>query len=322
MPSTQNDALIQVSAQAQTDLILALRIISHVLSESFTQTNELMGAQLRFNQEPFGFYHNESLKKSEIEGVAEIEEGELKGGSWLLFQKYEQALEPFFSKPEKERVDTMGARLVDTQPNAAKRYPETSHTRVAKGGSNKPLMARRGFSYRENGHEGTAFLAASKSTDFFTQTLNAMLEKDALLNFTNAVEGGIYFIPANGDALFPDAGTPETPSEAHYLYLKSTDGNPIPVMDYTVMASFAAYLDLLRDGGLFEGKIGDQVFNPEVQELLHAVHEVLSGGKLKTPPITTNGNKKNIHNLDKLLNQTLDGANRFNSISGRYMTLG
>ncbi len=325
MPSTQSDLLIQISAMTHTDLLFALRICHALLQALFTCQHEWLGGQLRYDQEPFGFYHADGEPPLPIDKVARITAGQLTNGSWILYQRYVQALAPFYQLSLDEQANIMGAESVAQQEVSTQAYPETAHTRVVQAPKRLPQMIRRGFAYRQQAQEGTAFIAASAELKNFAEVLDRMLERDALLEFSEAVEGGIYFAPPNAEWLCPDAGTPQLPNEAKYLPLHlqtEPDLPPLSLQDYTVASAFVEYLNTLRALGLFEGPIGEQQFAPEVRVMLQAINDFLAGGKLVKQPHVEHPDPATKAQLDRLLEESLAAANRFNSVARKYMTLG
>jgi len=324
MPDTQADVIVQVAAMTSSDVIYALRIVMGVLSESFICDEELIGAKLRFRQEPFGFYHGKNFNKEDIDQIAAIAEGDLAGGTWLLYQRYEQQLSPFFKLTENEQCNTMGAESVAGADTSFNAYPANAHTKVARAPGGKAVMVRRGFAYRKDGVEGTAFVAASKEVQHFSDTLHRMLAHDVMLSYTRAVEGGIYFAPCNGDWLVNNAGIPDVPDTTRtlLLYEQGTNKTPIPITDYTVVNAFVEYINLMRKHGLFEGKVGEMTFQPEVGKLLHAINAILAGAKVASPIKLEGGDPNTEKQLSILLADSLAGANRFNQVAKQYMTVG
>ena len=321
MPSTQNDAMILASCENVNDTIFVQRVCKNALATTADITECISGSRLRFGQEPFGFYHPEKGKKVN-DGIAIINDGELKGGSWVLAQRYVQHVDTFYQLPRSKRDDVMGAEQVGEDYNPTPTFPESAHTNIAQAGSRKPLMARRGFTYNANGDEGTYFIGMSESTDFFSQTLNAMLEHDALLGYTQAVTGGIYYAPPSGDFLDENAPAINTPDSAKALVLLDKDsGDAWPLVDYTVIASLLAYLDLLRDGGLFIGPVGNMDINPDVQTMLTASHQILAGGSIKTKPLVEGYNEDKVKAMQHELDKTGNGSSQLNLLTKYYVTL-
>ncbi len=324
MPDTQADVIVQAAAMTSSDALYALRIAMGVLSESFVCEEEVIGAKIRFRQEPFGFYHGSDVSNEDIDQIAAIETGDLAGGTWLLYQRYEQQLSPFFKLTVEEQCNTVGAESVAEADNNFEPYPDNAHTKVARAPKGKAVMVRRGFAYRKDAVEGTAFVAASKDFQHFSDTLHRMLAHDVMLSYTRAVEGGIYFAPPNGDWLVDNAGIPAIPdtTKTLLLYEKDTTENPIPIMDYTVVSAFVEYINTMRNNGLFVGEVGDMSFEPEVGKLLHAINAILAGAKVVSPIKLEGGDQSIEEQLNTLLNDSLAGANRFNQVAKKYMTVG
>lgn len=321
MPSTQNDVLVAAHCESASDLIFVQRVCKNALRDVAEIDEAVSGSKLRYTQEPFGFYHDVREDEKEDASVAIINSGDLKGGSWVLAQRYQQSVHKFYELSRNNRDNVMGAEQIG-QTNNNPHYPATAHTQVAKAGSKKPLMLRRGFSYSLQGEEGVFFIGLSENTDFFSQTLNAMMAGDALLDFSSAVTGGVYFAPANGDFLYPNAPKINTPEEAKALILiDEKSGQAWSITDYTTMTVFTDYLNQCRDNGLFIGPIGNMSINPEVQIMLNAIHQVLAGGKIVASPVVSGFDDKIVDKLKELLAQSGDGSNQLNLVAQRYMTL-
>lgn len=325
MPLTQNDALLQVSAMTRSDLLYALRLCQGILRPVMRCIDEILGGQLRFDQEPFGFYHGNEDELDQLHAVARIPEGPLAGGSWLLYQLYEQRLPEFYHQPVTAQEDVMGAPALNTPQTPPRKYPDSAHTRVAHHTGDHPAMVRRGFAYRHRGEEGTAFLAASANPERFKHTLTRMLERDALLNFTEALQGGVYFIPPNGDWLDPSAAAATPPADVSRLPLRPhtpPHDAPIALQDYTVSAHFTQYIDTLRAHTFFDGPVGNMHFHPDILTLLHAINAVSSGATLTAPPEIQGGDTPLVERLNTLMQDSLADANLFNAVTGKYMTVG
>ena len=324
MPLTQHDALLQVSATTRTDLIYALRICHGILQPTFRCVDEITGGQLRFDQEPFGFYHGNADEQQYLNEVARINQGPNAGGSWLLYQLYRQNMPAFYDQPEVAQEDVMGAPLLNTEPQPPRAYPNTAHTRVAHNPGKLPAMIRRGFAYRHRGHEGTAFIAAAADPKGFTVTLERMLKHDALLGFVEAVQGGLYFVPPNADRLYRNAPVVNIPATAQRLPLREPDTSQAPVAlnDYLVSAQFTAYIDTLRQHTFFDGPVGHMRFHPDIQRLLEAINAVSSGASLTEAPQTQGGDAAVQQTLLALMEGSLNDANLFNAVTGKYMTVG
>ncbi len=334
MPSTQCDALFQVSAMTHTDLLFALRIIEGLLASRMQGTTEILGAHLRYGQEPFGFYHGEEQPQEKLKQVAMIKEGQLAGGAWLLYQQYVQHLPAFYALNLKQQAKVMGAEPIAEHEIDTSLYPASSHTKVVSSPSELPQMVRRGFAFRHAHQEGSIFIAASNALAHFHDTLQRMVDIDAMLDFTETREGGVYFVPPNADWLDPSASTPDIPADARYLPLHQKghldlatsappeNTKPIALQDYTVAKVFVDYLNALRANGLFTGPVGNQAFSPETGTLLKAINAVLAGAKLDNPPVTSGANPELLQTFNTLLEASLSSANRFNDVAQKYMTVG
>lgn len=325
MPITQQDALLQISAMTRTDLLYALRICHSTLKSAFVCKDEIYGGQLRFDQEPFGFYHGNEDEQKDLNAVARITDGPMAGGSWLLYQLYRQDMQDFYAQSQAQQEDVMGAPVLNVPHSGPREYPASAHTRVAHAPGNQPVMIRRGFAYRHQGHEGTAFLAAAADPKGFSDTLQRMLAQDALLGFVQALQGGLYFVPPNADWLDASAPIARIPEDAERLPLRKpegSDGRPVALNDYLVSAAFTRYIDLLRENALFEGPVGKMTFNPDILKLLQAINAVAAGAKLDTSPVTQGGDQPTIDELNQLVNTSLEDANLFNGVTGKYMTVG
>ena len=321
MPNTQNDALVLAGCESVNDLVFIQRVCKSVLTPFLYLHECIDGSRLRYGQEPFGFYHPEASDDNKADKVAIIDDGELKGGSWLLTQRYVQTVEKFYQLPESQRDDVMGAKQIAQHDDPTPSYPATAHTNASQAGSNQPLMARRGFTYAVNGEEGVFFVGMTQNTDFFSQTLNAMLDSDALLNYADAVTGSIYYAPPSGDFLAENAPAINTPDEARALLLIDKDsGEAWPIADCTVMSATMVYIDLLREHGLFIGPVGGMSINPDVQTMLTAIHEVLAGGTVTNKPSVENFDEQLVESMQSEFDKIGNGANQLNLLAKKYVT--
>ena len=103
--------------------------------------------------------------------------------------------------------------------------------------------------------------------------------------------------------------------------LTKTLGDAWPLVDYTVIASLLAYLDLLRDGGLFIGPVGNMDINPDVQTMLTASHQILAGGSIKTKPLVEGYNEDKVKAMQHELDKTGNGSSQLNLLTKYYVTL-
>jgi Dyp-type peroxidase family len=195
-PSTQASVLVQVAADTRDELLIRLRESKAVLERTCDLDEEVLGGRIGDGREAFGFRDGLKLPTHEdIEREAIIDKGECKHGSFLLYQRYQQALQRFSHLRERDQLGVFG--ITKEGMPLEKPSPQAHVPRAREYGH----FIRRGFPYREAGHEGLVFIAAGKDTTWFEKSLRAMLgdeagEPEALLRYAEPLSGGVYFAPA------------------------------------------------------------------------------------------------------------------------------
>jgi putative iron-dependent peroxidase len=202
-PSTQTEVFVQVAAETREEMLWGLRRADAIFRGLLECDEELVGGRIGIGRVPFGFRDGLAPPSpDEVRRVAEIHEGPLAGGCWVLYLRFQLDLERFgrLRYHQQERVFGITREVVpipDVPPSA--HVPLTLTYRP--GG--RDIFIRRGFSFRQEHEEGLAFVAIASDPDAFRRALDVMLggrgPADALLPYAEAVGGGVYFAP-------PDAG--------------------------------------------------------------------------------------------------------------------
>ena len=330
----QHDVIIQVAAMTRADCWFGLRLAKAQLSPTCEIVEEIFGGRLLLGQETFGFYHSDpqmgarpSAEKRRairdtIETAARIHQGDLVGGSWLMYQRYQQELNVFYDLSMNDKVQVMGGQFTREveQTQLAECDPPSScaHVKAMQG----MPMVRRGFSYRHNGEEGTVFLALSNDIEKgFRNSLQCFVEQDKLSEFTKVVANALYFLPPSGRWLCEDVEVRPLPPEAEALLLRSTpESNPIALREYTTALAIPEYIALLKDY-IFADAIGSQTLIPAIQSLVVAAHQVAAGGELEVAPQVSCSQDDAIRqDLDDLLTEALNKLNQYNGVAGAYVS--
>ncbi len=195
IPSTQASVLVQVSAESREELVAQLRRTTVLCAPLCYLDEELHGGRLGIGREPFGFRDGLRVPTHEqIQTLAVIGQGPERGGSYLLYLRFEQSLERFARLQPREQARVIG---LDREGQRIASPPNDAHVpRARRHGA----FIRRGFPYRSRDTEGLAFVAACRAPARFRAALEAMLgldggEPERLLRYAVAVSGGLYFAP-------------------------------------------------------------------------------------------------------------------------------
>ena len=198
-PSTQCDLLVQVAADTREDLLWGLHRTEAIGRGVVELSEELLGDRIGPGREAFGYRDGLNAPDAdEVKEVARVRGGREEGGSWLLYLRFQQDLEKFSRLPARDQDNVIGrTRAGELLPDP----PTNAHVALAmtyRPGGQRTFV-RRGFPFRQLGTEGLAFVAASRDTQSFAKALDVMLGsegvRDALLPYSRAVSGGVYFVP-------------------------------------------------------------------------------------------------------------------------------
>lgn len=91
------------------------------------------------------------------------------------------------------------------------------------------------------------------------------------------------------------------------------------VVGMNVASSLADYLMRIQELGAVEGADGALVISPEIMPVLHALHQVLSGGTVEVK-VAQRGNPDIFNELNRRVEQVGREANAINKAAGFYLT--
>lgn len=274
--SREGDLLVQIDGQSDLHRTYALRIVSLALEPVALLVREIAGARILNAQEPFGFVDWRSEAHEEMLARPELDVS----GLWLVYIRFRQDLEKFFAEnrtarsrarvmgrvpafiPDEDETADPAAALEKRGAIAAKvaaelelELPPDSHFALMRRSGTLPML-RRGFPYRQDGQEGLVFVALVPNLGIISEALDTMLggegsARDRLLDYIEALEGGVYFCPP-ADAAWLAAGEGVVTRRA---------GDPLErsphLMVYDTTSGFVEWMLTLRERGVF-----DQVERP------------------------------------------------------------
>lgn len=318
MPDTQKDVVIQISAMNRRDCQFVQRLIHDVLTDHFDMLSETVGGDIFLNQEPFGFYHADPEEREKLKEVSEIASGQLKGGTWLLYQRWVQRLDNFYDQTQKQQLQTIGGDPVRTDfwdnvpPDTP--IPADAHVKFMEPVGSLPDMIRRGFSYRKDGDEGVVFVAtAANVATGFNQPLSKMASGDKVLGFADALEGGLYIVPSDGDWLDSSASAAPISASAEELLVRKANNQ---VLNMAEILATQEFLDLINE--LVGDILHPDHIDAQAKLLFQAVNERAAGGTLESVSVT-GANPGRTQQLNSMLDISIEDAARFNEIAGKYV---
>lgn len=91
------------------------------------------------------------------------------------------------------------------------------------------------------------------------------------------------------------------------------------VVGLNVASSLSEYIMRIQELGAVEGADGALVISPEVMPVIHALHQVLSGGTVEIN-VTHRGNPDIYNELNRRVEQVGQEANAINKAAGFYLT--
>jgi putative iron-dependent peroxidase len=198
-PSTQTEVIVQVAADSRETMLRAVRRTHIVFTSTLSCDEEILGGKIGDGREPFGFKDGVHAPTSkEVRHVAEIKEGALAGGSWLLYLRFQSDLGKFARLNTHQQERVFGITREDKPIHDA---PPDAHVPLTRAYSEHEhhMMIRRGFPFRQNEEEGLAFIAASSDLEHYRRALDVMLgstgPSDAVLRYAEPVGGGVYYAP-------------------------------------------------------------------------------------------------------------------------------
>jgi deferrochelatase/peroxidase EfeB len=296
-PDGRADVFVQIAAETPIDRDQACRLVEHCLGPLEESARHIQGDRLLNGQEHFGFKDgnppsladmlaafdgrlaNQVAALTTSVDVAALE-ADIAGSQatqWLLFQRYRQRTAEFFRRGDVGRAEVIGrppTAIVDGAQRAAAASvgasggPSTSHWNTMRAGGRLPIV-RRGFPCRtEDGDKGLAFAAVSEDLRVLEQSLDRFRGRDALNEFVQVREGGMFLLPPDGTWL--RAGITVRPLPPEVVALANRGA---PLVSYEVADSFHTYMNRLRADHIFVGPPGSMSVAPTVQPIIDQLHQ-------------------------------------------------
>jgi putative iron-dependent peroxidase len=201
LPATQHDVVVWLAGAAYDVVFdVSLGVIS-ALAAHATLAHEMVGWPYHRDLDLTGFIDGtENPTLVEAATVTVIEGGAPgEGGSVLLLQQWEHDAAAWIALGSAKQEGVIGRRKLDSEELDPK--PETSH--VAKTDQDRfGKIFRRNIGYGTLTEHGTIFVGFSRDRDRLDAMLLSMAAsdggpRDKLTEFTRAVTGAYYFVPAS-----------------------------------------------------------------------------------------------------------------------------
>jgi len=316
MRPTPGHVLVQVSSETENGRLFGLRLAEGCL-EAAAVESEVLSIHTLGAREPFGYHDGDYGEVTAARPAPESVRSPAGPFSFLLHQRWVQDVAGFFAQPAAAQDRTVGK---DRDGNELE--GEDSHVRTAgrAGRGDRSPLLRRGFRYRQGGEEGVVFLALAAVPEVFEASLQRMLggggdAPDPMLEFAEAVEGGVYLVPTTAswltDGAAPAAGPLPAPAEDVRL-----DNE---LLLYELVPAARAYMLHLRDRILEVDAEADARLSPDIQPLVDALHWRLAGGIVHTER-SGSADAAAVEQLETMLREAFDQANAVNAEHGYYVT--
>ncbi|MCL9782543.1 Dyp-type peroxidase [Vibrio sp. S4M6] len=203
-PSTDVDVLIHCHSPRHDLHFYLLNSLMSNVADYVEVVDETHSYRYLDSRDMTGFVDGTENPKGDDrrEEVAIIPEGELKGGSYVMLQRFVHNLEPWNKLAMRQQEKIIGR----TKPDSIELEDvhAASHVgRVDLKENGKGLkIVRHSLPYGSvSGEHGLLFIAYCNTLDNFTAMLESMYGKtdgktDMLLNYTKAVTGAYFFAPS------------------------------------------------------------------------------------------------------------------------------
>ena len=201
LPATQHDVVVWLAGAAY-DVVFdaALGVLSAVVSHA-TLAHEMVGWPYHRDLDLTGFIDGtENPTLNEAAAAATVEPGAPgEGGSVLLLQQWEHEATAWTALPVAHQEEVIGRRKLDSEEldpkPAASHVASTDQDRFGK-------IFRRNIGYGTLTQHGTIFVGFSRDRERLDAMLDSMVasgggRRDRLTDFTRAVTGAYYFVPAS-----------------------------------------------------------------------------------------------------------------------------
>ncbi len=218
-PATPGDLLFHIRAKRMD---LCFELATHIMSslaDAVTVVDEVHGFRYFDDRDVLGFVDGTENPRAEAARQAAIvgdEDPTFSGGSYVIVQKYMHDLKAWNALPVETQELIIGRRkLSDIELSDAEKpdYAHNALTNIDENGRQLQIL-RDNMPFGRPGHGefGTYFIGYSR-TPAITETMlrnmflgNPPGNYDRLLDFSQAVTGGLFFVPT---ASFLDSVDPE-----------------------------------------------------------------------------------------------------------------
>jgi porphyrinogen peroxidase len=242
--ATPGDVLFHIRAE-RMDMCFELEtVIMAALGDSVTVASETQGFQYFDNRDLLGFVDGSENPQGPDADYAVLigdEDPVFTGGSYVILQKYLHDLADWNALPTEMQERIIGRTKVANIELDPAVKPTSAHNALTiieeNGVEVKIVRCNMPFGQPGQGEFGTYFIGYSKSPRTIEQMLENMFvgrppgNYDRLLDFSHAVTGNLFFVPAASllDSLTADPEAPpeplETPADA------DTEPTPSPARD-------------------------------------------------------------------------------------------
>ncbi len=201
LPATQHDVVVWLAGAAYDVVFdVSLGVVSALASHA-TLAHELVGWPYHRDLDLTGFIDGtENPTLIEAAAATTVEPGAPgEGGSVLLLQQWEHDAAAWTALPIAQQEEIIGRRKLDSEELKPK--PDASH--VASTDQDRfGRIFRRNIGYGTLTQHGTIFVGFSRDRERLDAMLDSMAAKgggqrDRLTDFTQAVTGAYYFVPAS-----------------------------------------------------------------------------------------------------------------------------
>ncbi|GGC00768.1 peroxidase [Marinobacterium zhoushanense] len=208
-PSTPIDLLFIVRADQYDACFELSREIEQALQGAVTLVDEVHGFRYLDSRDLTGFVDGtENPEGDDRLDVALVgdEDPQFAGGSYLHLQRYEHDLSAWNRQSLKEQEDTYGRTKADNieYPSAEKSpHAHTKRTSLKRPDGSSIEILRQSMPYGDAARKGLMFVSLCRTPENFELMLKSMVEgdeegrADRILQFTRAVSGAAFFVPAN-----------------------------------------------------------------------------------------------------------------------------
>lgn len=229
--------LVQIAAESEDERTYARRLVRRIFGQQLRLKYQSAGGRHLASKGPLGYPE----LPSELDSVPVSSVADAAGGAWLLFQQCVQDVDAFYRLTPEQQDEVMGRPKVPTRREelAQRSLPPRSHVAVSRNGeeAGKGPLLRRSFVYENYEEAGLNFLAVGAEPRLLRQALERFTERDALSQYVELRQGGLFFAPSSAEWLRAGIKAPVAPG--------STPEAPFfpahPVVLYEVTPSAKAF---------------------------------------------------------------------------------